>query len=428
MLYLLILLLPFVSGGFYCEQPLNDTNISEPNGNHNNFFYLYLIGYVLTTLVVIGCVGNLLTITLFNRRNLWARVNYYLIALAAWDIALLASAWLAFSLPTFIFYGQYKYHGSWIVSTYPFSYVVCNTAMVGCVWITVTLTVDRFMAVCYPLRHRTINSSTNAKVKIVVVSLLAILYGLPRAAELQLVDCMNQNNETVKMVQLNDEYKINSTFYIIYRVAGGLMFNSVGPFVVLLVLTCFMLKILSRAAAQRRVIGRSARSSNEPFSNSHCSTSRHKHSDNNSDRVNRLLMLVLAKFFLCYTLPTFIDIIQKFSSTQMINDMLFYLVEISNVLVVFHSTTNFFVYVCFGSKVKREFISLMKCESSAESYRLQNISEMSGYQASNAKNHSSRCSPDSKVYCPGSGSVFNGYNAMEHVPTDRLTVADIPWK
>ena len=39
---------------------------------------------------------------------------------------------------------------------YPYVYTFANTTHTGTVWIVLTLTIDRYLALCQPLKHRAI--------------------------------------------------------------------------------------------------------------------------------------------------------------------------------------------------------------------------------------------------------------------------------
>ena len=58
------------------------------------------------------------------------------------------------------------------------------TAQTASVYLTVAATVERYVAVCHPLKTRSLCTYGRARIYVSVVSVFAVLYNLPRFAEI----------------------------------------------------------------------------------------------------------------------------------------------------------------------------------------------------------------------------------------------------
>ena len=75
-------------------------------------------------------------------------------------------------------------------------------------------------------------------------------------------------------------------------------------------------------------------------------------------RLAVMLMIVVLVFLICNVLPLIVNILEVFG--QEINEV----TETSNLLVTVNSSVNFFIYVIFGEKFKRQLwmcLKDMKC-------------------------------------------------------------------
>ena len=67
-------------------------------------------------------------------------------------------------------------------------------------------------------------------------------------------------------------------------------------------------------------------------------------------RLAVMLMIVVLVFLICNVLPLIVNILEVFG--QEINEV----TETSNLLVTLNSSVNFFIYVLFGEKFKRQLL------------------------------------------------------------------------
>lgn len=139
--------------------------LEEINGRVNK--------YGTPTIIGIGCAGNVLSVLVFFLTNLRKQSSsYYLAALGISDTC--------FLLITFIewlsLYNITVYHQPGYCQT--FTYMSSVFAFLS-VWFVVGFTVERFIAVQYPLKRQTMCSVRRAKIVLVVLTLAASVMNTP---------------------------------------------------------------------------------------------------------------------------------------------------------------------------------------------------------------------------------------------------------
>ena len=130
--------------------------------------------YVGPILCVFGVLGNVLSLLVLTRDRLKDAPYVYLRALAATDMmALLVSfPFMVFSI------GSYAYPWKWYESYVflPFA----NLFTASSVWITVTMSIERFIVVKFPLWAKWRCTRVGAKTRVCVILFTAFLLSIPR--------------------------------------------------------------------------------------------------------------------------------------------------------------------------------------------------------------------------------------------------------
>ncbi|KAG6442778.1 hypothetical protein O3G_MSEX002511 [Manduca sexta] len=130
--------------------------------------------YYTPLLVVLGSVGNLLSVFVFYNSKLWLQpTSRYLTAVALSDTLFLTQLlppWMNAVRLT----GLFNHWGFCQVFVY-LSYVTCCLSN----WLVVAFTVERFMAVVYPLRRTSMCSVNRSQIIIGTLVLLAMILNLP---------------------------------------------------------------------------------------------------------------------------------------------------------------------------------------------------------------------------------------------------------
>jgi hypothetical protein len=142
----------------------------------------HLNGVMTAAVTGLGLVGNALTVMVLTRRTMHTSTNCFLTALAIWDSVVLLMSLLLMSLAAFVPAFQRDALPYVIVYLYP----VALVAQTITVWLTVSFTVERYIAVCHPLQAASMCTIQRAHIVIVVIAIVSVLYNTPRWFEYKL--------------------------------------------------------------------------------------------------------------------------------------------------------------------------------------------------------------------------------------------------
>lgn len=131
-----------------------------------DFCHLYYIPFI----ILLGLVGNLLSCVVFLKTHLKLRSSsYYLAALATTDFSFLMSLLLVWLNSTI---GWKVFNNNGWCETLVYVSAVCSSLSV---WLIVAFTVERFIAVQYPLHRPHMCTVARAKTIILVLTILALV-------------------------------------------------------------------------------------------------------------------------------------------------------------------------------------------------------------------------------------------------------------
>lgn len=123
--------------------------------------------------------------------------------------------------------------------TYPLSLA----AQAASVWTCVAITVDRFLAVRYPLKMRVWCTPAKAFLVLLVIATISLLYKMPAIFELKLDECGRLTPTDLRQ---------NALYIIIYNTYGYLLLLIVIPWTVMIILNVFVIRAVHQAYRIRR--------------------------------------------------------------------------------------------------------------------------------------------------------------------------------
>uniref|UniRef100_A0A915C2H6 G-protein coupled receptors family 1 profile domain-containing protein n=1 Tax=Parascaris univalens TaxID=6257 RepID=A0A915C2H6_PARUN len=327
----------------------------------------YLLnGYLTALCVTTGFLLNLFCIFVFLRcrRGSTPVIQYYLVTLTIWQTALLCNAFLLYCLPTLI-YGHVVATGHYVY-LYPYAYALANTTHTGSVWIVLTLTVDRYLALCRPLTHRAVGKGSRVKRLMIAVSLMAIFFSLPRFFEVHVVqlcitDHLNASIAFCMPAISRTELPENHTYWGIYHIALAMLFVTLVPCLLLFALTLTISLALRRAILKRRSLC---------APNAELDERNRKIPARKEHKSNIMLVLVIAKFLISDILPTVADVLEHIvgNSTFMSSPVATLFVDFSNFLLVLNCSTNFWVFIIWGKRFRRSCKQLLTSTSLGQAF------------------------------------------------------------
>ncbi|XP_065650216.1 proteinase-activated receptor 1-like [Hydra vulgaris] len=214
-----------------------------------NHIYTIYIGVIFS---IFGLLGNLVSIAVWKRINR-KRCNdrksagVYLITLNVTDSCLLvlflSTEALQELMPSLI---HGSYHGSYTffythVGIPLFYWFFCTS-----VWIVVFLTLNRFIAVLFPLRSKRLNSLTNTYIIISVLFFLSLVLNIPRFYNYQISFISNSSvHEMFNQTQIKSFHS--------YEFGVQCMFLLFSPFLIISVLnSLIILKLCQKTGVGER--------------------------------------------------------------------------------------------------------------------------------------------------------------------------------
>lgn len=170
------------NGTFFCYQ--SDSPSSHYDRTMHERIEKFLMTKPLLAICVVGLVGNLLNLVILTRRGLESTMHELercshvgLVALSGSDFmfclvvipeAVFFSDKYMFRSNTFEMY--FRIYGNGIINTF----ITCST------WLTLTVAVGRYLAICHPLRARYLLRLNFVRVQLVCVFVFSVLFNLPR--------------------------------------------------------------------------------------------------------------------------------------------------------------------------------------------------------------------------------------------------------
>ncbi|GAB0096745.1 hypothetical protein DMENIID0001_123080 [Sergentomyia squamirostris] len=133
--------------------------------------------------VIIGVLGNFVTVIVLTRRRMRCSTNVYLTALAVADIVFLLFNFIL-SLQHYPNINRAKYELYW--RTYGLAHWFCDASSYSSIYLTVSFTIERYIAVCHPIRGQILCTESRAKRVIAVVVVLCFLLTGTTSFEYQL--------------------------------------------------------------------------------------------------------------------------------------------------------------------------------------------------------------------------------------------------
>jgi hypothetical protein len=205
------------------------------------------------------------------------------------------------------------------------------SAQTASVYLTLTVTLERYVAVCHPLRARALCTYGRARVYVVVIIIFAILYNIPRFLEVRIKEYSDTEFGNVFCISASD-LRANPTYVKVYIHWLYLIFIYLLPFSSITFFNIMIYKQVRKANAERQRLSRT---------------------EKREIGLATMLFCVVIVFLLCNVLALVNNILESFY-----DQILDTLVKISNLLVTINSSVNFIIYVIFGEKFKRIFLML----------------------------------------------------------------------
>lgn len=217
-----------------------------------------------------------------------------------------------------------------------FVYPLALISQTGSIWTTCLITAERYFAIAHPLRALTLSTKKRATWALISMSILAVVYNLPRFAEVEIVGATE--DAVVKNIIRPSELRNNRIYYLVYYICIYLAVLYIIPLTLLSVLNTKIYLAIKRANRDRSSL-----------------------TQNQESEMNIATMLVaLVAIFIACNLPAFVV-----NCLELVhNSPYFHMAMIfSNFLVCFNSSVNFVIYCTFGKKFRERLHETFCCSS-----------------------------------------------------------------
>ncbi|CAF3145012.1 unnamed protein product [Rotaria socialis] len=329
----------------------NASILARQTTDPNLFFVRTLVkNWLWPIITCFGVTGNILAIiVLTKRRMIMSSTNNYLASLALVDIAYLI---LTLILNT----SQHPCFTSTSISAIlltifrPIADFSSNTS----VWLTVTFTVERWVAISYPLQSRTWCTVSRARRIIISVMCAALICTLPSAFEMKLVRIIEIKNSTepnekplvISRIRAKPTTLGNSLLY------HQIYFNFVTfaiiwiPLLLLVIFNTILIIYVHRSvqSEQKNKQGIQLR--------------RHTQGNQGEQRKTTIMLIAVVIVFTVCQIPQAISLtVQSFFPVLSQTPKVLIYNNFANCLVALNASINFVLYCCFSERFRSTFSS-----------------------------------------------------------------------
>ncbi len=359
-----------------------------------DLFNFVLWGVISSVSCILGMMGNVLAFIAFQKDRR-SPATTLIQSLACSDFLLLAAIFVTDAVPYACGFTR-DCPNLWYTWPYiRYIWILTPTAHLCSIWFVVLIACNRYWAVCIPHKMQTIWSIPRTLMYVVGAVLLVILFNLPRVFEYTMkyvpkrgnddntVFCnenvtmavangnnytsylhydgnttmppcdqnatenLHDNNKTIELVfrEVRTGFGLHHIYRVVYKSYLVNIVLIMLPLLTLIILTVRILCVIHMRKQKSKDMKNStmARASSE---------------------ITFLLVLVVVVAIICQT-PLAMFHFVRYTQDYHCGDFIFYLDNISKLLVTINSSINFTIYCLFSAKFRRLLFATLTCNSSA---------------------------------------------------------------
>ena len=344
-----------LNGSMDINQTNNQAMGPPPGYDPNCLLFDFIIEAVLMgTLCLFGFTGNTLSMICLWRDKSKTATPFLLVSLEVADTLFLVTVlilrvmtsvhtftgWLAGPMAYFPYFGTYLW---------PIALIAETTT----IYLTLLVTVNRYISVCRPYEAVNLCSMYHARRHVLLVSVLCILYNMPRFFEYKVVHILNPHTNQTEIRSYPSAMGENFIYQVIYGNALYFLVMFMIPLVTLIILNHKLIKALRKTKKKRAQLLNTQ--------------SNHTHSKSEDD-ITLILIVVVLVFVICQTPALITQSLFSFldQDSRICPKPFFFYERISDLMVVANSSMNFIIY-CFCSRKFRQILVMLVCKKKLES-------------------------------------------------------------
>ncbi|KHJ80317.1 7 transmembrane receptor [Oesophagostomum dentatum] len=201
------------------------------------------------------------------------------------------------------------------------------------VWLLVSITVDRYLAVCHPFQVVSYCTRSRALLTVFLIVIFSVAYNFVRFWEFQIIDSQSESLESIVQPLLRD----NPLFMLWYQNIATLLSQFVLPLLVLCLLNLQVARTILMAAEQRREL---------------VASERREHN------TAKMMIFVVIVFLVCYTFSFILNVAEILFSSLFRHQIGYLLNDINNILVVVNTSSPFVFYVKYSTRYRNQLRTL----------------------------------------------------------------------
>ncbi|XP_076448364.1 sex peptide receptor-like [Babylonia areolata] len=337
----------------------------------------------------VGIVGIVLTVVVLSRKTMCTSTNCYLTALAVADLMVLLL--LSVIMVTEHVGSCYRHLEDFFFAFFQINTILLNMALFASVWITVLLAVERYIAICHPMKAMLICTTRRARYLIGLIFLLALVVRFPNFLDMALVEkrLYRADNSTYSKVVLEwrQEDAYNNTVYSI--IVPGIMAG--------------LLPLLALAVLNTRLVVEIRNSTR--YLRYHLAIDSRIQSiiSHEEKKITLMLIFIVIAFFIfqCpYMVYTFITALGDYSFKLLPLEQLQPVHDVALIVLAVKSSCNFILYCWFSEKfwtTFKQIFCLRHCLP--EQPALRNGLAVNGHHCSARNTHRTSCFVTRETTC-----------------------------
>lgn len=313
-----------------------------------------LLGLVALPIIVFGLCANLTSVRIFTHRLMSSSsINWYLAVLSASDTLILISAFFVLSLPRL---GEYLtwWRANYIsYSVAPYMYGLMMMAQTISVFMTVGVSVHRYIGVCHPYKSVEWLPKKRVTTFIIVLVVFSILFNTTRFFEVHVSNVCYRININYYMPSLQPtELRLSDLYRNIFFGWAYTIVMYVVPFSLLIVVNSLVLSAVRRSRRMHMVSQCGAE--NDEFA---------KKAERKERQTSIMLIAIVLLFISCNTLAFVCNIMENLDEVGPVYQSM---VTFNNLLVMVNASCNICVYMLFSEKYRMLLRHYIFCDWSRQ--------------------------------------------------------------